>query len=121
MPKKNQYTIDQRVTWAQALRDLGINSMMTGQFPFFCLFMLTLVVVISLPSSDVSLLIHRLVDHLIKLELIAYILWLSTVFLWFIHVRYLSKSHAEEYKRIAAEKTYLQEILKNGTYKSSEE
>ncbi|MCC5933345.1 MAG: hypothetical protein JJU35_03800 [Balneolales bacterium] len=121
MAKNPKYSIDKRVTWAQAVRDLGIKSMNTGQFPFFCLFLLSFVIVLSLPAHDLSTLLRRLAGHLVKFELLAYILWFGTIAGWYFHAKYVRKAHAEEYRRIASEKTYLQELLNQNKFNSSEE
>lgn len=119
--KKKPQTIDNRVTWAQTVRDLGAKSINNGQFPLYCLVCIILLIIVKLPNEELAQIINRLINLLLQLELVAYVLLFIVVLAWYKHAKMVRKAHSEEYKRLGEEKSMLQNMLNMKEYKSSEE
>jgi hypothetical protein len=94
--------------WVAALRDVLIASINKGQFPFAILGLVSLTLIIKMPSDDVSKLVFRLVDGMERDSLSGYFLSLLILIGWYIHARYQRRVINGEIERMAAERNTLQ-------------
>lgn len=71
---------DQNVSWARAFRDIGVKAISSGQFPLFCAFIIILVFLIRLPSTELTNVSNALIDRISQPSIILFILMLSVGF-----------------------------------------
>lgn len=90
-----------------------------GQLPIFGAFLVVLVLIIKMPSEDVSKLVFDILRSLRHGEFIAYILLACTGGGWFVHARIMRKLFSDEVERIGREKSRLQSNLAGMKFKSS--
>lgn len=91
------------------VRDVLVASLNKGQFLPACAFVLFLVIILRMPGEDVSRLAFRLVDDLENYSLLGYASAVVVLALWMIHARFQRRVAAGELKRVAKERTRLQE------------
>lgn len=90
------------ITIAQAVRDVLIASINKGQFPFAVMGLIVLLILWRLPDSEISPLIHWMVDTVGTFYYVGYGLFGATVFGWYFHAQNLRKKMAlqmEEFHR----------------------
>ena len=115
--KKNRY---QKVTWAEAFRDIVIASMNKGQFLLLTVVGVFFTIIVKMPEKDVSKLMFAIVDRLAEWELMAYILLTVVLAAWYVHAKAMRTIFSDECRRIGKEKPKLQSKRANTIFKSSE-
>jgi hypothetical protein len=111
--------IDQRVTWAEACRDVVISAMDKGQLIPVGLFVFVLLMIFKMNAVDDAALANRLLDLIKNHSMVGYICWILTLGLWYVHARYMRMEHNEESGRIGREKSRLQEQVSGRSLPSS--
>ncbi len=101
------------------LRDVLIASMAKGQLPLAIFGLVCVIIVLRMPSADVSRLAFNVLDKLEARYYLGYGLWLLTIGAWFYHTRWQRKTITGEVNRIGEEKTKLQEKLAGKGLESS--
>lgn len=112
-------TIDQRVTWAEACRDIVISAMDKGQLLPVGLLGFVLLMILKMNAVDDAALANRLLDLIKNHSMIGYFFWVLTLGLWYLHARYMRMAHNEESGRIGREKSRLQEQVSGRQLPSS--
>lgn len=83
-------------SWARAFRDIGVNAINTGQFPFFCMFVIALLILIKMPGADVSILVNDVFHNFMSYALSGYFLFALTLLLGGIYIRVLQSAHRKQ-------------------------
>ena len=83
-------------SWARAFRDIGVNAINTGQFPFFCMFVIALLILIKMPGADVSILVNDVFHNFKSYALSGYFLFVLTLLLGGIYIRVLQSAHRKQ-------------------------
>ncbi len=106
--------------WHMA-RDVLVSSMNKGHFPLALLGVIFMIMVIKMPSADVSKLVFRVFDGLEEGRLVGYLASVMLLFGWAYHSRWQRRIINDEMKRISRERTEYQErALKEGLSSSDE-
>jgi hypothetical protein len=101
------------------IRDVLIASLNRGQFPFAAVCGIFVVMLVKMPSEDVSKLVFGLFDDLKRGWYIGYVLSAGLAIGWLKHSRWQRRIINDEMQRIGQEKTVLQEKLVGKTLPSS--
>ena len=83
-------------SWARAFRDIGVNAINTGQFPFLCMFVIALLILIKMPGADVSILVNDVFHNFKSYALSGYFLFALTLLLGGIYIRVLQSAHRKQ-------------------------
>ncbi len=83
-------------TWARAFRDIGVNAISTGQFPFFCIFVIALVILLKMPGTDISLLVNDVFKNFKSYALSGYALFVVTLLIGGVYIRVLQGAHRKQ-------------------------
>jgi len=116
---KSRNGSNQKVSWAQAFRDIVIASMRYGQFPFFGFLALLGMAIWKMPGQDVSRLMFTIVEYLSRGYFMGYVLFGLSTGGWFIHAKRQRALINSEMDRIAKEKSELQQQLLGAKIESS--
>lgn len=111
MAKTNKYTEKNKVTIAQAVRDIVIASMNKGQLPLVFIGFYVLVILIRIPDTEI---LHFLENFALALKnscYWGYVMFILVTFGWFFSAKQMRKMHSDECHRIGKEKSSLQEKL----------
>ena len=101
-----------KVSWAEALRDIVLKAIETGQLPALLISVIVILIIWKIPDDQLLLLLQEMISYLI----------LSLCILgWFFHVKILQKRFAREYERIGKEKSSLQSKKSGINLKSSDD
>jgi ABC-type multidrug transport system fused ATPase/permease subunit len=111
---------DEKVSWAQAVRDVVIASMNHGQLPILGFICLLALIVWRMPSADVALFVREILNRMAGGELLSYPILLIVTIGWYMHSRIIRKNFNEEYERMGKEKTSLQRQLTGIDLKTSD-
>jgi len=103
------------------LRDVLTVSMSKGQFPLALCGVIIVVVLVRMPSGDVSKLAFAVLAGIKSTYLLGYVLWLGCVMGWFFHVRWQRTVIRGEMQRISGERNKLQDKAAGRHLESSEE
>lgn len=117
MAKKQVY---QKVTIAQAVRDVLIASMNKGLFPLAVLALIVIVAIVKMPSEDVSTLVFQVVQGLTARALIGWFLSGGIAIFWLLHSKWQRRIINAEMARLSDLRNQLQEKLLGGKLPSSE-
>lgn len=98
-----------KVTWAHCVRDVLNKAMSTGQMLPLCIFIIIVMLLWRLPSSEISGVIHDIVTGMTNGSLIGWGLLPCTLVLWAGHARLMRRTFSIEAERIGKEKTDLQQ------------
>ncbi len=98
-----------KVGFWQMWRDIGVSSILKGQFPIFILGAMMIALIIRLPGDDLARLANRLLDQFIKGGLVSYVLNIMLGLGWVMNTRWLRQMHSEEIKRMSEQQTKWQE------------
>ena len=109
------HSSDSSFSWARAFRDIGVHAINTGQFPFFCMFIIALVFLLRLPPDTLSLLSLEVLSNFKTYLLSGYSLFLLTLVLVTLYVLALKKRHKEQLGKQNAIIEKLKEELKIST------
>lgn len=102
-----------KVTWAEAFRDIVVASMDRGQLPILFLFGTVFALIWKLDSKDSLSLLSSIGTQLNNWYIYGYILFFLSLFGWYTTAKMLRKMHFEECDRVGREKSDLQEKLLN--------
>ncbi|MFY3630859.1 hypothetical protein ACOTFH_29865 [Achromobacter xylosoxidans] len=109
-----------RVTWAQAVRDMVTSAINKGQLPLFGLLFVVVCLIFKMPPEDVSKLVFAIFEALKAGDLVGYVIAVVLGGCWYGHARLMRKQYSAEYERIGKEKTSLQSQVGGVTYRSSD-
>lgn len=84
-----------KVTWAQATRDILNTAMNRGQLPLLFILLCCLLVLYRIPEEQLSLLVFRIIQGLKDGYLVGYFLVLVILIVWYWDSRRLRKKYAE--------------------------
>lgn len=87
---------DTDYSWARAFRDIGVNAINTGQFPFFCMFAIALLILIKMPGADISILVNDVFHNFKSYALSGYFLFALTLLLGGIYIKVLQSAHKKQ-------------------------
>jgi hypothetical protein len=118
MTAKTKHT-PAKVTLWQMLRDVLIASMNKGQFLVALSFLLVVIIILKMPSQDVSRLAFEVVQKLENGRLLGYFLSILLSGGWYAHAKYQRRSIAGEQDRLANERNEWQNRALEGGIKSS--
>jgi hypothetical protein len=99
----------QKLGYAQMLRDIFVASINRGQFLVAIAGGLSALVIVKLSSGDVSRLVFRLVESVENGKLLGYVLAVALGSGWFWHVRWQRRAITQEMRRIARQRTEAQD------------
>jgi hypothetical protein len=85
--------------FAEMLRDVLVTSMSRGQFPFALLGLIVLVILVKMPSADVSALVFRILELVSHGDLVGTLAAISLAAGWRWHARYLRRRLSEESRK----------------------
>lgn len=83
-------------TWARAFRDIGVSAINTGQFPFFCLFAIALLILLKMPGEDISTLVNEVFHNFKSYALSGYTLFAVTLLFGGIYIKILRNAHKKQ-------------------------
>ena len=102
------------------LRDVLIASMNKGQFPLALSALFFIVLILKMPSRDVSILVFRLLNAAEVGRVAGWAIAVVMVAVWYFHTRSLRRICAAELQRISDERNSLQgRSMGNGRIRSS--
>ena len=110
----------QKVSIAQAFRDVLIASMNKGQFPMAIMTLIVLAFLYKMPGEDVSKLVFQIADGFMSGRLIGWAIGVATSVGWLIHSRWQRRIIHKEMEEISEERSELQRRLLGGNIASSE-
>lgn len=108
-----------KVTWAQALRDVLLESMSNGQMIPVTLFLILLISVLKMSGEQLERATTAVYAHALQLEGVSYVLWIVTIAVWGVVMRRRGQLYETEIARLANERDRLQELLAGKPFKSS--
>lgn len=97
------------MTVAQAVRDVLIKAMTTGQLVPITISIVLMISAWRMPSEEVGKLANRILDGLVDHSLIGYILAVIFVLAWAWHAAVMRRCFSSEARRIGNEKTQHQQ------------
>ncbi|MBD8008760.1 hypothetical protein [Acinetobacter pecorum] len=106
---------DSGYSWARAFRDIGIQAINTGQFPFFCMFIIAILFLFRLPPETLSTISLEVVNNFRTYVLSGYSLFGITLICVSLYVKVLKKRHKEQLVKQNALIEKLKEDLKIST------
>ena len=109
-----------KMTWAQSVRDMTIASINKGQLPLFGLLFIVSIMILKMPSEDVSDLVFSIFSALKAGEYVAYILLVLSLSGWYAHAKFMRKAFSAEAERIGNEKSNLQGRIAGVKFGSSD-
>jgi hypothetical protein len=96
------------VGWPHAFRDILVAAVNRGQFPFFCIFLIFLLLVFKMPSEEAGRLIIDLEHDLRDMHILGWVLELFTLVAWVWLNRRQRRTYRDEINRISEEKSAAQ-------------
>ncbi|RAP57346.1 hypothetical protein [Oleiagrimonas sp. MCCC 1A03011] len=109
----------EKVTWAQAFRDIIIAAMNKGQLIPVLLGLALLIWMVRVSPDELSKFGYRCVELIVHHHVLGYVLWIMTLLGWVMHARFAKGTTDAESSRIGKEKTALQERIAGGKLPSS--
>lgn len=106
---------DSSYSWARAFRDIGVQAINTGQFPFFCMFIIALVFLFRLPPETLSTISLEVLNNFKIYMLSGYSLFLFSLLFASLYVAALKKRQREQLVKQNALIEQLKEDLKIST------
>ncbi|EMH5955799.1 TPA: hypothetical protein SMN72_001410 [Proteus mirabilis] len=98
-----------KVTIAQAVRDVLLRAMSTGQLVPLTLAAIVVIYLVRMPAEALPALSDRILDAMIDRSLLGYILFVLVVFLWAWHASVMRKAFSAETTRLGNEKSKYQQ------------
>jgi hypothetical protein len=95
------------------IQNIAIASMNVGQFPMVCVAGVVFLIIYKMPSTDVSKLAFKILEHFEIMYLGGWILSFSLIVAWYLTFKQFKKNNTQIIKDITHEKNRLQEILLN--------
>lgn len=105
--------------WAM-IRDVLIASINKGQLLIAGVILFILILAVKMPSEQTGELLKKIFDSLISGYILGYILFVASVFGWFVHVKIQRRTFHDEIRRVGDEKTELQKKILPKLIESSE-
>lgn len=93
------------------IRDIAIVSINKGQFPLAIAAAVIMIILLKLPSEDVSKLIFRVFDNFNLTNWGGWLLSFILTLVWYINIKTLRNNHLKEIDRIDKEKENLEQLL----------
>ncbi len=93
------------VSVAQAVRDVLLRAMSTGQLVPLTIAGIIIIFLLRLEPSDLAVLVNRILDALIDYSIAGYVLALIIALAWAWHASVMRKCFSAEVARISREKT----------------
>lgn len=87
---------DSSYSWARAVRDIGIQAINTGQFPYFCFFIIALLFLFRLPPETLSNISLEVLYNFKEYALSGYSLFVITLACCGFYVNALKKRHGKQ-------------------------
>jgi hypothetical protein len=103
----------QKVTWAQAFRDIIVTAMSTGQFPVFAMFFVIVFILNKIPDKDVFTLAKTVLLHLKQGEGLAYGFLMFLSYYGFRYTKAIRASFQKENQKLKDENMKLLKALTN--------
>jgi len=94
--------------WPGAVRDVLVASLNKGQFPVACFLGIFGIIFWRLPKEDLSKFLNSVLDRFENNYILGWFLFVSSLFGWYFHNRYVVRVHRNEMERISNEKNELQ-------------
>ena len=101
------------------VRDVFIASMSKGQFPLAILGICTMLIILKMPSDNISNLVDKFLGLLAEWKIVGYVGAIFLSFGWFFHSKFQRRTFTDEIRRIFEERNKLQEKLTGKKNKSS--
>ena len=117
---KRQTRQPPKVTWAQAFRDTMTTAMNRGQAPFYCFFIIIVILLLRMPSNQMPHLAEDFLQLLAAWKITGWVLLVLVIFAWGIHAKTMRKKYSAEYSRVGDEKSKLQATAAGRAFPSSE-
>jgi len=117
MGKKNKTPA--KINFFRMVRDVFIASMSKGQFPLAITGIILMLMIIKMPSEDVSKLVFKLIDLTVNMKIIGYVISFFTTIGWYFHSKFQRRTFTDEINRISEERNELQKQLLGKRIKSS--
>jgi len=111
----------QKVNFWKFLRDVLLASMSKGQLPAATLSLIFIIMILKMPSEDVSKLVFSLFEWLREGMLLGYALFVLTLAGWAFHAKYQRRLQSREIDRLADERNEWQKKALGGRVESSKE
>jgi hypothetical protein len=109
-----------QVTWAEATRDVLVNSMTKGQLPLLGVIGVVLLMLWKTPTTYFPQLWEKVLSGLVSWWLWGYIVAIVELLVLIFGARLFRSVVAKELRRVGQEKTKLQNIAGGTRYESSE-
>lgn len=97
------------VTTAQAVRDVLIKAMTTGQLVPITISIVLMIAAWRMPAEEIGKIANRILDGFVDHSLIGYILAVIIVLGWAWHAAMMRRCFSSEARRIGMEKTHHQQ------------
>ncbi|PHM50976.1 hypothetical protein [Xenorhabdus sp. KK7.4] len=107
--QKSNGRFQSKVTWAQAVRDILVKAMTTGQLVPISIFVIILLTVYRIPEADLSLHINKILDGFIDHSLVGWGFFVVAIIFWVGHAAMMRRMFSAEVGRIGKEKTLHQQ------------
>lgn len=98
-----------QVTFAQALRDVMLKAMTTGQLLPITISIILMISAYRMPENELAVLAHRILDGFVNHSLIGYGLSVVLIGAWSWHASVMRRCFSVEARRIGQEKTTYQQ------------
>lgn len=85
-----------KFTWARAFRDIGVHAINTGQFPFFCMFVISLVVLFRVDPLTLDTIFLGFFKNLTQYIWTGYSLLLITIVGVTFYIKAMNKRHKDQ-------------------------
>ena len=102
------------------LQSVLLASIEKGQFAVAVLGLVTIVMLLKMPSVEVGRLAFKLLDVVQRAAALGYVLALGILMAWMLHVRHLKRMFERELARVTAERNQAQARCIGGHIRSSE-
>ena len=118
---KKQRSNSLKIGFWTMMRDVLVASMNKGQFPLALVGFIFIIMILKMPSEDVSKLMFAILDGVSAGYYLGYLLSFILLSSWFIHTRWQRRIITSEMARVTEERNRLQSDQVDGTIQSSGE
>lgn len=98
---------DSNYSWARAFRDIGVHAINSGQFPFFCMFVIALVFLYRLPDETLSTISLEVLQNFKIYIKSGYALFAITLLLTTLYIKAFTKRHKDQ---LAKQNTIIEQL-----------
>lgn len=85
-----------KFTWARAFRDIGVHAINTGQFPFFCMFIIALVILFRVDPETLDSIVLGFFRNLKQYVWTGYFLLFITIVGVTFYIKAVNKRHNDQ-------------------------